>query len=134
MIKREAKFTLLFRHWLKANPRMSAAFELKQCGSSLPFNAVQEHQVDALTSVHSSTGLLYKAPDDSRGVKPFDLFYLRSAPAYVVVLFGNKEFSLIEIETFMLEKKRSKRKSLTMARAREISTITVPVGKISATV
>lgn len=130
MNKQEAKFTLLFRHWLKANPRMSAAYELKQCGSSLPFDALQEHQADALMAVKSPLGLLYKAPDDSRGVKPFDLFYLRQAPAYIVILFGKKEFSIIDIETFLLEKKRSVRKSLTLERAREISTLTVPIRKM----
>lgn len=125
MQKREAKFTLLFRHWLKANPMPSAAFELKQCGSCLPFDAVQEHQIDALQAAKSTLGLLYKGPDDSRGIKPVDLFYLRNSLAFVVIRFASLEFSIIDIDTFLLEKKRSKRKSLTMARAREISTITV---------
>lgn len=124
MIKTEAKFTLYFRHYLKANPMHSAAFELKQCGSMLPFDAVQPHQVDALQAVKSKRGLLYKAPDNSAGYKPCDLFYLREAPAYVVVLFGTIEFSIIDIDTFVLERDRSKRKSLTMERAREISTRT----------
>lgn len=103
----------------------SAAFELKQCGSSLPFNAVQEHQVDALMSCKSPSGLLHKISDESRGYKPFDMFYLRHSLAFVVILFGNIEFSIIDIEVFLMEKKRSKRKSLTMARARDISTVTV---------
>lgn len=125
MIKRESNFTLRFRHYLKANPMPSAAFELKQCGSSLPFSAVQEHQIDGLRAVKSDHGLLYKGADDSRSIKPFDLFYLRNAPAFVVILFGNQEFSIIDVDTFMLESKRSKRRSLTMARARELSTRTI---------
>lgn len=123
-MKKEANFTLRFRHWLKANPMPSAAFELKQCSGSLPFSALADHQVDALLAVKSDTGLLYKAPDDSRSVKPFDLFYLRNTYAYVVIKYP-RSFHIISIDTFLLEKKRSKRKSLTESRARDISVISV---------
>jgi len=102
----------------------SSAFELKQCSGSLPFSAVAEHQVDALLAVKSDSGLLYKAPDDSRSVKPFDLFYMRGAYAYVVIKYP-RSFQIISIDTFLLEKGRSKRKSLTEARAKEISVISV---------
>lgn len=125
-MKREANFTLVFRHWLKANPMISGAFELKQTQSNaLAFDQVKEHQLEALMAVrHAKTGFLYKAPDDSRGVKPFDMFYLKSASAYVVIKYPG-EFSMIDIDTFLLEKQRSKRKSLTCARAREISIISI---------
>lgn len=125
MIKREAAFTVLFRHWLRANPMASSAFELKQTTtSSIPFDAVQPHQLDALLAVKTKGGLLYKAPDDSAGVKPFDLFYLSNAYAWVVIKYP-AVFHMIAVETFILEKKRSKRKSLTQQRASEISTISV---------
>lgn len=127
MMKREAKFTQLFRHWLKANPDFcfSAAFELKQTtSSSIPFSAVEEHQLDALSAALTKTGILYKAPDDSRGVKPFDLFYLRMARAYIVIKFP-KHFEIITVETFLMEKMRSEKKSLTAGRAKEISVVSV---------
>lgn len=125
MQKREANFTLRFRHWLKANPSISAAYELKQTTTdSIPFSAVKEHQIEALQAVKSPHGLLYKAPDDSRGVKPFDLFYLRNTAACVVVKYP-REFSIIDVDMWVTEQKRSKRKSLTCARAREISINTV---------
>lgn len=122
MKKREADFGLLFRHWLKANPlRTSCAFELKQTTEdSLPFSSVKEHQIDALMASWSYNGLLYKAPDDSRGIKPFDYFYLRFAQAYIVIRYPDC-FVLIEPMTFLHEKEKSKRKSLTSARAREIA-------------
>ncbi len=121
MKKREADFTILFRHWLKANPMYSGAFELKQTTKNcLPFSDVKEHQLDALLAVKSKHGLLYKAPDDSRGVKPFDLFYLRNAFAYVVIKFP-KSFHIIDAEMFKDEQKISKRKSLTEIRAFQIS-------------
>lgn len=128
-MKREAKFGLLFRHWLKANPRLSGAFELKQTTrNSLPFNAVAEHQLEALRAVNND-GLLYKAPDDSIGQKPFDYFYLRNAPAYVVVKFP-KFFVAITIETFILEKSRSKRKSLLSGRAKDIASFVVELSPV----
>jgi len=128
-MRREAKFTVLFRHWLRANPMATSAFELKQTqGNTIPFSCVQEHQIDALLAVKTKHGILYKAPDDSRGAKPFDMFYLRQAYAFVVIKFPGG-FELIDIENFLLEKKRSKKKSLTYSRAKEISWMSVKTRK-----
>jgi len=125
MKKREASFGLTFRHWLKANPLISGAFELKQTTSNaLAFDAVKEHQLDALLASESKTGILYKAPDDSMGVKPFDYFYLRNALSFIVIKYP-KFFVLIEPERFIKEQKQSKRKSLTSERAKEIASYTV---------
>lgn len=123
MIKREAQFTVLFRHYLnRYPPDRSTVYELKQTTTdSIPFADVKEHQIDALMSAKwGDKGLLYKAPDDSRGIKPFDLFYVRQTPAFIVIKFP-KLFCFIDVETFIEEKKRSKRKSLTVDRAKEIS-------------
>lgn len=125
MKKREANFGLTFRHWLKANPLISGAFELKQTTSNaLAFNAVKDHQIDALLASESKTGILYKAPDDSMGIKPFDYFYLRNALSFIVIKYP-KFFVLIEPERFLKEKKESKRKSLTSSRASEIAAYTI---------
>lgn len=125
MAKREAEFGLLFRHWLRANPRpVSCAFELKQTTiNSLPFSDVQEHQLAALLAVTDSS-LLYKIPDDSRGVKPFDMVYLTHADAFVVIKYPDC-FVLIEPQEFIWERDHSERKSLTSERAREICTVYV---------
>ncbi len=119
-MRREANFQTLFRHWLRANPMQSAAFELKQTTKdSLPFDAVEPHQVDALMAV-SMGPILYKAPDDSRGIKPFDFFYLNSVFAFVVIRYP-EFFCMIDIEAFIAERSESARKSLTSARALEIA-------------
>lgn len=120
-MKREANFGKQFRAWVKAQPKLrSAAFELKQTtGTSLPFSAVQEHQICALQAVKTS-GLLYKAPDDSRGIKPFDFFYLKHAPAYVVIKYP-QGFVVIDVDIFCDEKERSTRKSLTWERSLELA-------------
>lgn len=100
---KEKDFQTKFLKWLKNNPEKikgSAAFELKLTKkSSLPFDAVKPHQVDALLAVKSS-GLSYKIPDDSRGYKPFDCFRLNTPNAFVVVQFYTpyeKEFFIIDI-------------------------------------
>lgn len=129
MIKREAAFGLLFRHWLRANPRHSCAFELKQTsGSSIPFSALEEHQADWLQAVKGKKGILVRTPGTNGGEA--DYIYLRNFPACVVIKFPDA-FHIIDIDTFLMEKKRSARKSLTSTRAKELSTITVPCKRTS---
>lgn len=126
MKKREAEFTVTFRHWLRAHPMYSAAFELKQTRSNvLAFNDVKEHQLAGLQAAKKD-GLLFKLPDDSRGIKPFDLFYLRHAYAWVVIRYP-KAFYIIDVDMFIYEKKISTRKSLTEARAGDICFTKVPL-------
>lgn len=121
MKKREADFGLRFRSWVKSMDLTSAAFELKQTpGLSLPFNALQEHQEYALVAAKTK-GILYKAPDDSRGVKPFDYFYIKSGLAFVVIQYKVGAVA-IDIDKFVAERERSLRKSLTYSRATEIAT------------
>lgn len=121
----ESKFTILFRHWLRANPLdSSAAFELKVTDTNrLSFAAVQEHQLDSLVAVKHRS-VLYKAPDDSRQTKPFDLFYLNCEQAYVVIKYPNS-FHIIDVEDFIYEKANSEERSLTSERAREIATYNI---------
>ena len=127
MQNREAKFALLFRHWLKANPTFSQAYELKQtAGSSIPFSALEEHQAIYLQAIKSTKGVLIRIRGESG--EP-DYVYLRNSPASVVIKFP-KEFSIIDIDTFLLERSRSKRKSLTISRARELSTVTVSTSNV----
>lgn len=130
MKKREAQFGQVFRHWLKTKKDISSsAFELKQTTTnSLPFNAVKEHQIDALLACKSSNGLLFKIPDTSIQLLPFDMFYLKQSYAYVVIRYP-KLFVVIDVDDFIAEDKESKRRSLTSERAQEIAIWTVPLIK-----
>lgn len=123
-MKKEANFGPEFRSWLKANPMPTSCYELKQTTTPLPFSAVKEHQINALlASKLKGKGILYKIPDDSRGVKPFDFFFMNGVFAWVVIKYQKKGFVFIDVETFVLESERSKRKSLTWERAKQIATI-----------
>lgn len=126
MKKREAEFTTYFREWLKYKYYgESSVFEIKQTTKdSIPFSALKEHQIDALMSVNETVrGFSYKIPDDSRGVKPFDLVHYKRAPAFVVIKYPTM-FCVISIINFIAEEGKSKRKSLTLERAIEIASYT----------
>lgn len=121
---KEKDFQGLFTRYVRARwARGSAAFELKICkGTSLPFAAVQPHQLEALREAKNGR-IAYKIPDDSAGFKPFDCFVLSGSLAFVVVQFyarGCKRFYLVDIDAWDLEVSTSKRKSLTEARAAAI--------------
>lgn len=108
---------------MKNRWKTSAAFELKVCNElSLPFSAVQEHQLNALFMAKHST-MAYKIPDVGYDQKPFDLAVLGQAEAYVLIMYtrrGQKDFYIIDIDDFLAESKNSVRRSLTEARAQEI--------------
>jgi len=115
----------LFTKWLKENCKRNGAYELKICKKkSMPFSAVQEHQVNALWKAKHSC-LVHKISDMSLGAKPMDCFSLSRAKAFVVILFyvprEPKECFLIDIDDFIKCMETSKRKSLTYEMADEIA-------------
>lgn len=122
----EAQFQNHFNKWVKNVWKRSGVFELKVSKtSSIPFSAVKEHQIDALSAVNNGSGLAYKISDESSGYKPFDSWFLIDTPAYVVIMFqanerGQEEFFMISPQRWMYEQEKSDRKSLTEQRAREI--------------
>lgn len=118
----ENRFSILFRHWLKANPRYSCAFEMKATErNSIPFSVLEEHQADYLKAIRGDKGVLMRVMG---GNGEPDYVYMRQFPACVVVKIG-REFHIIDIGAWELEEGRSKRKSLTSSRAREISVVSV---------
>lgn len=102
---------------------MTGAFELKLTKEkSLPFNAVQPHQVTALLNTKRNH-IVYKIPDESFSQKPYDCYKMVQEQAWVVVMFyarGQKEFFMIDIEVWLAEQGISKRKSITSEDAKRI--------------
>jgi len=90
---REREFQTEFR---KRN-EVVGCFELKLCKkTSLPFNALADHQMSALFDASCDFGLFHKITDQPvfKGSKtrftrpkPFDCFFLADIPSYVVVMF-----------------------------------------------
>lgn len=121
---KEAKFQIIFSHWLKNVYKRTGVFELKQSKTdSLPFSSVVEHQRQALLNTRHST-LVYKIPDVGFQ-NPYDVVCLTEQPAYVVVKFKSG-VSIIPIDTFLLAESRSKRKSLEWKVAKNLSTLAFP--------
>ena len=105
----------------------SAVWELKFSKTdSLPFAALKEHQVAGLLQSKKPEGVMFKFPDVGISQPPFDGFWIRGAKhAWVIVIFWKprqrKTFLFIDVEDWIFERERSKRKSLTRQRASEIA-------------
>lgn len=120
--KREAAFGILFRHYIFLNPQFSCAFELKETRKDyISFSALEDRQVMYLEAISGDKGAFIRI-EGSKG-EP-DYIYLRNFPACVVVKY-QREFSIISINAWITEQNRSKCKSLTVQRAREISINTI---------
>lgn len=120
---RESDFQSRFSLWLKYHAEGSAAYELKLTKDpSLPFNAVQPHQIRAL-QLAKHRKVIHKIADVGMLQKPFDCFVLSGVAAYVVVQFwkpGEKQFFMIDVDDYVREMETSPRKSLTALRADDI--------------
>ena len=132
-----------FQTEFKEKNKIHGVFELKLCkGTSIGFSSVAEHQREALLQV-STEGLYHKIADSpvSWGgqrftkKKPFDCFYLKGVPAYVVIQFykprKKKDVYYIPITRFLKAEEEAKRKSLTEEMCNEISDFEVSFLKLS---
>ena len=134
---KESNIQTLFSKYLEANrPEGPRAYELKLCkGTSLAFNAVREHQVEALVAAATAHGLYHKITDQPvswtkantrfNRPKPFDCFFISRAKAYIAICFyvPRKPKKLIMINIFDWNRCKgvSERKSITKEMAIEIA-------------
>lgn len=121
--KKEADFgTAVFKPWIHKNADSlhSGTFELKITESnSLPFSDLDDMQGDASLSVKwSKKGYLIRNQKGTIGAPDYSFY--RGAPAFIVIKYP-KLWVIVDIETFLEEKKRSQRKSLTSERACDIA-------------
>jgi hypothetical protein len=132
MQKRESSFSITLRHWVMANAHRleTATFEVKQTTTNaLPFNALEEHQENFSDAIkYSSKGVFIRVEAGTVGCP--DYIFLKQEPAFIVAYYSlYKAFVIIDIDTWKLEKSRSKRKSLSFDRAQAISWETVLLKK-----
>lgn len=123
--KPEADFGLDFRNkwWNKVN-RRTEPYELKDTRgeNSLPFSELSDDQIKIGLAAKSNKGVLIRIMNGTPGSP--DYMGLRNSPYWIVIKFP-RSAEVIDIETFLLEKNRSKRKSLTWEKAKSISTISI---------
>lgn len=120
----EADFGIEFRRWWAKN-NICGNFELKHTRgrNSLPFAAVEADQIIVGNSAYSRKGILLRVMVGTTGAP--DYIGQKNQLTWIVIRYP-KAFYLISLEAFLLEKKRSSRKSLISSRASEIATISVP--------
>ena len=122
MIKRESKFSITFRHWLRANAHLfdTCSFEIKQTEKDyISFSAVEDHQINYGFAIQQSdSGVLIRVQGTNG--EP-DYLFLKKQQSYVVIKYP-EWFVGITIFNFVAERDLYKRKSLTVDRALEIST------------
>jgi len=124
-MKQEADFSIRLRHYLKAHPLpVSCPIEVKDTRGkeSFSFNELKDEQINNALASKSDKGNLIRISVGTIGAP--DYCYYRNSPAYVVIKYPSG-FVFLDIETFLLERDTSKRKSLTWERAQEISIRTV---------
>lgn len=118
----------------KNKNKKTGVFELKLCkGTSMAFDHVADHQIEALKAVSSDEGLYHKISDSpvSWGgqrftkPKPFDCFVLKNQPAYVVICWyvprKKKAFYYIPVQKFIEKRNSVERKSITEEMSAEIA-------------
>ncbi len=128
MIKHESKSSVLFRHWLMANPQFTCSWEVKDTRGLdyISFSEIKQAQIDyGMAIKHSDKGVLIRT-DGVEGLP--DYIYVRKEPAWIIIKYP-KSFEIIDVETFAMERYRSKRRSLTYERAQAISVQSVLIPK-----
>lgn len=121
---KEADFGLRFREWWEKYG-MNAPYELKDSRGKdrLLFSEVSDEQVKVGLAANSDKGVLIRVAAGTPGAP--DYVGLRNSPYWIVIKYP-KSFEVIGINTFLMEKNRSRKvKSLTVERAREISTVSI---------
>jgi len=124
-MKQEADFSIRLRHYLKAHPLpVSCPLEVKDTRGKEYFSyaELKEEQINNALASKSDKGNLIRISVGTVGAP--DYTYYRNSPAYVVIKYPSC-FVFIDIETLIMEKEKSKRKSLVCDRACEISIRTV---------
>jgi penicillin-binding protein-related factor A (putative recombinase) len=117
---------------------LHGVFELKLCkGKSIRWDSVKPHQIEALKKVKEK-GLYHKITDSLpkfghsehlrfTSKKPFDCFYLKNTPSFVVVCFyiprKQKTCYYIDIDSYLLAWSESTKKSYREEDAEKISTL-----------
>lgn len=127
----EKDFSIRLRHYLKAHPLpISCPLEVKDTRGkdSFRYAELKEEQINNGLASKSDRGNLIRVSVGTVGAP--DYCYYRNSPVYVVVKYPTG-FVFIDIETLVMEKERSNRKSLTWERAQEISIKTVSLRSLS---
>lgn len=127
MINREAKSSIVFRHWIKANPQFTGSYEMKDTRGKDYFNIseVTEAQINYALAINSDKGVLMRVQALNAGMP--DYVYLRNEPAWIVIKYP-KFIAVIDINV-LLTVKSGPNKSIVSNHAKMLSEHIIPLGK-----
>lgn len=110
------------RHHLKEQPRINLKVELKHTrgASSLPYTALEPHQLDDLLSFAHGFPFVHKFDDVGYREKPCDIIGVAGGLSLLAISYPDA-IILISIFVWMQEEKDSKRRSLPRERARALA-------------
>lgn len=126
--KKEADLGLLFRSWLFNNHNYKkfkpSEFELKDTRGKEYFSFAEYTQDQEYTALRSASdrGNLVRVEVGTTGAA--DYSYHRTTPTYLIIRYP-KTILLIPVENFIFERDHSKKKSLSLERAKSIATIVI---------
>lgn len=117
--QREAKSGTDLKHFFEKNKPATCSLEEKHTRGKdyLPYSEVKPEQIAFALRISSDKGAWIRTLGQQG--EP-DHIWLRNEPAYIVIKYP-KGTAFITINNFIFEKERSKRKSLTWERAKEIA-------------
>jgi hypothetical protein len=121
--KLEGDFGVWLKNYTEKHPHLvTTGLECKQTTTdSIPFSVVTPQQVAFGMGAKSSKGVWIRV----QGLNgEMDYIFMVNSPSYIVIRYPSI-VCWIDIETLILERDRSKRKSLTSQRASEISIRTI---------
>ncbi len=118
--KQEADSSIRFRRWWEKHG-MNAPYEMKDTRGKDRFlySEISDEQIAIGLMANSSKGTLIRVERGTIGAPDYVGF--KNSPYWIVIKYP-KSFEVIGIQTFVLEMKRNKSKSLTYERAKAIST------------
>ena len=119
-MKHEAKFNTQFNHWLKDKQKHIFVFKIPDVGYQNPFDCFSVDKFQEFWAWELKQSQTDSLPFSA--VVPHQRNALLIVDGYVVIKFKSG-VAIIPIDAFLLEEKRSKRKSLTWERANELSTV-----------
>lgn len=119
----ESQSSLKFRKWWQLHGK-NAPYEMKDSRGKdyILYSEISDEQIAMGLAANSDKGVLIRVEKGTVGSPDYVGF--RNSPYWFVIKFP-KAFEIIGIQTLVLEKERSKRRSLTSARAKELSTVSI---------
>ena len=123
-MKKEATFSIRFRHWLRSRPMIeSCVFEMKSTRGKdyFPYAEFKEEQEAWALAIMSKVGTLMR---NVGGHGEPDYTYHYNEPAFIVIDYPGG-FEIIKMKDFLAERDGSKEKSLSYADAKKISTYSI---------